>query len=442
MSQFEPDHLICWNCNQKTPNIKETDRKCVHCGAEISTADELYGKKGEKKIKVIIQLNTKSETINIDLDDLKVIIEEEMNIIQVITQPVPFFIVNQKDETADLDEIFDRLYENLGDFQEGLILGMNRIARSPNLVINLIYSPKIESPSNKRNLILMGLTFLTLVLSGIYNYSQIRLSSDLELAGWTLYNTSFNIDSLIFGLQFAGILISILMIKDYQSIINYFRKTESSIGSYFIPALPVFELGTLGSVIRHNKLPKNNKELLRKVGYGAIIAWIVSVVIFFLTLELGKNDPNAAIRYQNHSIMLNGRIEPLLLRLIELGSDILNIPIVTGTISNTIILHPITMAALAGIYIVGFNLLPAAYFNGGYITRAVYGKKVHSVLTYVVIFAFIFAGLIYIPFILLFMNRSLRAPFVLNSATPVEPRQKYIFVIMMIMSILSFPIPL
>ncbi len=442
MSQFEPDHLICWNCNQKTPNDKETDRKCVHCGAEISTADELYGQKGEKKVKVIIQLNTKSKTINIDLDDLKAIIEEEMNIIQVITQPVPFFIVNQKDETADLDEIFDRLYENLADFQEGLILGMNRIAKSSNLVINLIYSPKIESPSNKRNLILLGLTFLTIVLSGIYNYSQIQLASNIELTGWIILETSFDIDSLIFGLQFAGVLISILMIKDYQSILAYFRKTKSYIGSYFIPALPMFELGTLGSVIRHEKLPKNNKELLKKVGYGAIIAWIVSVAVFFLTLDLGENNPDAAVQYQGHSIMLGGGVEPLILRLIELGNDVLNIPIVTGTISDTIILHPITMAALAGIYIVGFNLLPAAYFNGGYITRAIYGRKVHNLLTYVVIFAFIFAGLIYIPFILLFMNRSLRAPFVLNSATPVEPRQKYMFVIMMIMSILSFPIPL
>jgi hypothetical protein len=439
VSQSEPHQLICWQCNKKTPYTESAERKCIHCGAEISTADELYGDKGGKKIKVIVQLKTRTGRIDIDLDEIKAIIEEEMTSYQVIPHPIPIFIVRKKEEGDDLDAIFDRLYEKFGDHQKGLTLRMNRIARSSNIMITLLYTGSGKKPSITLNLFLIGLTFLTIFLSGIYNYSQGILSQGLDLQELVLFDTEFSLDSILFGLQFAAVLLVILMIKDYQIIIGYIRRTKTLFGTYFIPSIPIIELGSLGSVLRQNDLPKNNKELLSNVSYGTIMAWIVSVFLFLVTLNLGHVDPNAASAYQENSMMLG--YQPLILKFIMIGNDYMIIPLITNAYTKTL-LSPITMAALAGIYIIGFNLSPAGYFNGGFLTRAIYGKGVHVLMTYFVIFAFYLIGLEYISLILVAMVIVLRAPSVLNSTTAITPGQRYIYWLMLLLSLLSFPIPL
>jgi Zn-dependent protease len=144
----------------------------------------------------------------------------------------------------------------------------------------------------------------------------------------------------------------------------------------FVP-LPLISLaGTLGAMILQSR-PFSNRRTLLEVGIaGPIAGFVVALPLFALGLAL----TNGPITSMPANATVLG--ESLLTQF--LGSAILG-AIYTST-TQAIEAHPFVIGAWYGLWITGFNLIPAGQLDGGHIAYALFGAKARYV-TYAVMAA-------------------------------------------------------
>jgi membrane-associated protease RseP (regulator of RpoE activity) len=118
---------------------------------------------------------------------------------------------------------------------------------------------------------------------------------------------------------------------------------------------------------------------------------------------------------QSHAAFSFGT--PLLIRVVEM----LRFP---GVSAGNVSLHPMAMAAWAGLLATAINLLPVGQLDGGHISYALLGERAHRILSLVVLCAMAVAGYLYWPWLVwaaaLFFFR--RHPLIYDHSPPDNKR--------------------
>jgi len=234
------------------------------------------------------------------------------------------------------------------------------------------------------NAILFLLTTLTTtafgsVLSDCFLQGR-PLNFDAVLDG---YRRLRNFDHHLWaGISFSAPLLAILLAHELGHFLECRRRRVDASLPYFLPSPSLF--GTFGAFIRI-RAPIYSREALFDIGIGGPLAGFVLVLpLLAIGTALSRSAPLSA---SEDSITFG---TPLALWLAE---KIFH----PGIPPSHILLHPIAVAAWAGLFATAINLLPIGQLDGGHITYAIGGAKWHRRASLAFVLVLVIAGFFYWP---------------------------------------------
>jgi membrane-associated protease RseP (regulator of RpoE activity) len=216
---------------------------------------------------------------------------------------------------------------------------------------------------------------------------------------------------LVRGFVFSGPLLFILFAHEMGHYLTCVKLRVNATLPYFLPSPTLF--GTLGAFIRI-KTPIYTRRDLFDIGSAGPIAGFLALLPF-LVMGIWASHPLAAGR--DASAIIVGT--PLGLRALEwlcLGA--------AG--SAHILLHPMAMAALAGMLMTALNLLPMGQLDGGHVVYAMFGERGHKIISTGMVALLVIMGKFYWPWwiwavVMFFLGR--RHPLVFDDEAPNRNRR-------------------
>jgi membrane-associated protease RseP (regulator of RpoE activity) len=195
---------------------------------------------------------------------------------------------------------------------------------------------------------------------------------------------------------------------------------------YFLPSPTL--LGTMGAFIRIPS-PIYNRRSLFDIGVsGPIAGFIVLLPFLGVGVWMSRVVPG---------INATGSLAfgtPLLMR----GLELLRFP---GVAAQNISLHPIAMAAWAGLLATSINLLPAGQLDGGHILYAMAGENAHKLFSGAMVAVLVLLGFLYWPWwiwaVLMFFFR--RHPLIYDQ-TPLDRKRMAIGAVALALFVISLAV--
>ncbi|MFL6416322.1 MAG: site-2 protease family protein [Bryobacteraceae bacterium] len=290
-----------------------------------------------------------------------------------------------------------------------------------------------KSPESSRwwlHIALLCLTFLSTTVFGYALDRSFRLGTGLKdefvLSG---YGLLFHGDTRLFtGCAYSIPLILILLAHELGHYITCRRWGVSATLPFFAPSPTL--LGTVGAFI-WVRSPIYRTRSLFDIGIsGPIAGFLVALPFLIIGVKLSAACPGG----QASASFVFGA--PWLLHVLES----LRFP---GLPSSDVCLHPMAMAAWAGLLATAINLLPVGQLDGGHIVYALFGKGIHTLFSWTAIVGLAVGGLFYWPWwvwsVALFFFR--RHPLIFDSQ-PVGSPRRLVAVVALFLFVLSFsPIP-
>lgn len=289
--------------------------------------------------------------------------------------------------------------------------------------------------------LLLALTFFTATTLGsvfwVSTQTDVTTSLVPLLSPGTIATVWHSPELLATGLTFSIPLLLILFAHEMGHLLVCRHYGLPATAPFFLPA--PFGLGTLGAFIRIRAPLRHKKELL-DVGAGGPIAGFV-VLLPLLAYGIAQSSPARLLisnpREATAALYLPG--ESLLIQWIarlfhgELSPD---------TVLN---LHPVALAAWAGLLATSINLLPIGQLDGGHILYAAAGR--HQRLAALPVWLLMVAGGFSWPgwwlLALLVLFFGLRHPPVYDESVKLDPRRMAIAVLSLLIFFLSFaPTPI
>ena len=348
----------------------------------------------------------------------------------------------------DSEAAYNYLEETLKPYG---ILPLFRIEDTVQVIYLTPGLPKPKASNKNVNLVLFGLTLLSVLLTGaMYGYEGEAPEGFLATLGIILKN-------LAAGWPFAASMLGILAAHEFgHYLVGRYHKTEVTL-PYFIP-LPFSLLGTMGAFIQMKSPPRNRRVLLDIGIAGPLAGLAVAIPVLLLGLHLSDVGPiegqglleGNSILYLLAKFVIKGKLlpeplsygglPPLLywLRYIFTG-----MPIPLGGLD--VQLHPVAWAGWAGLLVTAMNLIPAGQLDGGHILYVLLGKRTKKVFPFllatVALLGIAWNGWLLWAFLLFIFGRVNAEP--LDEITPLDTRRKIIAVLMLIIFFLVFiPVPL
>lgn len=267
--------------------------------------------------------------------------------------------------------------------------GLTRpIENSPTSLEQLRHSAtvKFQPPRLPRRWWLSALLFaVTLVSTTVFGcalVSSFAAGRPLDLNGvWETYVRLGHGDLHIWsGLRFSGPLLLILLTHEFGHYVECrLWRVDASL-PYFLPSPTLF--GTLGAFIRIRS-PIYSRRGLFDIGVsGPVLGFIMLLPFLIVGVALSHPLPDS---FAEGPFVFG---TPLALRLVEWLKF-------GGLAPSRILLHPMAMAAWAGLLATAINLLPMGQLDGGHILYAVFGERQHRVISTVIIAALVALGFFY-----------------------------------------------
>jgi membrane-associated protease RseP (regulator of RpoE activity) len=195
--------------------------------------------------------------------------------------------------------------------------------------------------------------------------------------------------ALFFGNRriFSGLLYSIpvlviLLAHELGHLVACRRWGVPATLPFFLPSPS--PLGTLGAFIRISS-PIYNRQSLFDIGVSGPIAGFVALLPF---LAAGVSLSRVVPGLNQQGAFMFGT--PVLMRIVEWT----RFPHVAP---QNISLHPMAMAAWAGLLATAINLMPAGQLDGGHIVYAMAGETVHRVVSLAAVAVLVLLGFFYWP---------------------------------------------
>ncbi len=188
---------------------------------------------------------------------------------------------------------------------------------------------------------------------------------------WPAYGRFLHADPSIWsGLEFSAPLLLILLAHELGHYLQCRRWHVEATLPFFLPSPSLF--GTFGAFIRITS-PIFTRCSLFDIGIAGPLAGFVVLTPFLivgvaLSHTLGPHAPPSPFVFGS----------PLAVQLLER----VFFPAVPA---NQIMLHPMAMAAWAGLLATAINLLPVGQLDGGHIVYAVLGPRLHRYISNVLI---------------------------------------------------------
>ncbi len=209
------------------------------------------------------------------------------------------------------------------------------------------------------------------------------------------------------GLDFSVPLLLILLAHELGHYVVCVQRGVNASLPYFLPSPMLF--GTFGAFIRI-RTPIYTRKILFDIGIAGPIAGFV-VLLPFLTAGVWMSHVAPGIAARGPFIFGS----PIAVRIAEW----IRFPHASP---SDILLHPMAMAAWAGLLATAFNLLPMGQLDGGHILYAVFGQRGHRLISSGVIAILALLGFLYWPWwfwgaVMFFLGR--RHPLVYDR-TPVS----------------------
>jgi Zn-dependent protease len=180
------------------------------------------------------------------------------------------------------------------------------------------------------------------------------------------------------GIAFSLSLMAILFCHEMgHKIVSIRRGIDASLPMFIpMPPLPGLSIGTMGAVI-FTRTPSPNRDALVELGAsGPIAGFIVAVPVLIYGIQHSLVVSHAAV--VSHGCQLVAVPTPLLV-------DLLVKWLLHPQPTADVIIHPMAFAGWVGLLVTALNLLPASMLDGGHVMRAVFGPKVHMILSYVAV---------------------------------------------------------
>ncbi len=173
-------------------------------------------------------------------------------------------------------------------------------------------------------------------------------------------------DSIRVGFPYAITLMSILLAHEMgHYTMARVHRVDATL-PYFIPAPPIFFIGTFGAFIRMRDMPRDRRALFDIGAAGPWGGFLVAVPALVLGLKLSEVIP--APQSSMSGLFLG---DSLLMR--SMQQAILGIDPNVATVQ----LHPIALAAWVGFLVTALNLLPVGQLDGGHVVYALLGDVWH-----------------------------------------------------------------
>ena len=323
------------------------------------------------------------------------------------------------DDTT-LEENFERLREDMAG--HGFI-PMIMYDKGEHIV-TVAKKPTVKYRSVSVNLAMLVVTFLTMLLAGVLDWS-----------GYAGVDSGaiFTVENLLMGMiTFTLPLMAILGVHELAHFLVARRRGVAASLPFFIPSIP--PLGTFGAFISLRD-PIPNKKTLLEIGVagplaGLLVALPLGIIGLILTNSEAKLVPT---NVGSEGIM--GISFPLIYQALELF-----IPL-----RGDFLLHPTAFAAWVGFLVTALNLLPAGQLDGGHVARALFGAKA-KYFSWVTVAVLVGIGMFYygwLIFALLILFLGARHPPPLNDISPLDLKRKGLGVLTFAVLIIAFvPIPM
>ncbi len=231
------------------------------------------------------------------------------------------------------------------------------------------------------------LFLLTLITTTVFGYglaasfsARQPLSEEFIAKGYgRLLHGGWDIST---GVAYSVPLLVILLAHEFGHYFTCLRWNVNASLPYFGPAPTL--LGTVGAFIRIRS-PIYSRRSLFDIGVSGPLAGFVLLLPFLFTGVL--------LSRVVHGVQAQGPFTfgtPLLLRAVEE----VRFP---GVSTADISLHPMAVAAWAGLLATAINLLPVGQLDGGHISYAVLGERGHRMLSLFLIACLAVCGFLYWP---------------------------------------------
>lgn len=209
---------------------------------------------------------------------------------------------------------------------------------------------KLKTGIPQLNLVLFLITLGTTLAAG-YSQSLSLVHLGLLKSAWTG------------GISFSLGIMGILGCHEMGHKLMANKRGIAASFPYFIPA-PTF-IGTFGAVIQMRTRPRDRNSLFDVGAAGPIGGFLVLIPVTILGLFWSFPVPAESAK-EISGISLP---QPLLFQ--WLGNWVLNLPPESG-----LTLHPLAFAGWVGMLVTMLNLLPVGMFDGGHVSRALFGEKI------------------------------------------------------------------
>lgn len=265
--------------------------------------------------------------------------------------------------------------------------------------------------------LLFGLTFA----SSVSSYALFFGGGELVLGASALRD----------GLSFAAALMGILLAHEMGHYVVARAHGFAVSLPWFVPFPNLF--GTLGAIIRLKSLPSSRQALLEMGAAGPLAGGLVAVALLWVSVRWSQ----PAVDLPRGTSVLVFQ-DPLLVQLVGI--------LTTGARPDPMaVYHPVTLAAWAGCFLTGLNLLPIGQLDGGHVLNAVWPRRARLVST-VGPFALVAAGLwwpgwILLGLLLLFLSAG--RPLPIPDEAPLPIRSRIIAGLVLLLFVLTFlPAPM
>jgi Zn-dependent protease len=323
------------------------------------------------------------------------------------------------DETT-LEENFERLREDMAG--QGYI-PMIMYDKGEH-IITVAKKPTAKYRSVSVNLAMLVVTFLTMLLAGVLNWTGYVGASG---------GAFFTVDNLLMGMiTFALPLMAILGVHELAHFLVAKRRGVAASLPFFIPSIP--PLGTFGAFISLRD-PIPNKKTLLEIGVaGPLAGLLVALPLGIIGLMLTNSEARLVpTNVGSEGVM--GISFPLIYQALELF-----IPL-----RGDYLLHPTAFAAWVGFLVTALNLLPVGQLDGGHVARALMGSGA-KYLSWVTVAILVGIGMFYygwLIFALLILFLGARHPPPLNDISPLDLKRKGLGVLTFAVLVIAFvPIPM
>jgi membrane-associated protease RseP (regulator of RpoE activity) len=353
--------------------------------------------------------------------------------------------LRQQDSAAAYDMLADVLRP----------MNMTPLFRSENNKHYVILLSGVQKPSSSNswiNLILFGLTFISVLITGsIYGYDGATTVVQYMLA---------NLGNAV---AFATSLLGILLAHEFGHYwVARLHHTAATL-PYFIP-FPFSPFGTMGAVIVQKESHKNRRILLDIGIAGPLAGLAVAIPVLLLGLHLSEVSTLPLVIPPGQGLQLEGNSILYLLAKYVVFGELLPSPADYGGLTpalywvryfftglpspfggTDVMLHPIAWAGWAGLLVTALNLIPAGQLDGGHIVNSLFGKRSMILFPFVLVSLvlmglawngwWLWAGLVF------FMGRHQAEP--LDQITPLDRRRKVLGFLGVVIFLLVFtPVPL